>query len=182
MNVHSQDPGPASSESFSPEIQSIVRNLYENKTLKRKGARRRLEIQGRKDPECLVPLLASSDQKIRWEAIKTLTSLEMDSMIPVFLNLLNDDYGDIRWLSAEGLIKIGRKSICPTIEKLIQTEDSLLLRESVHHVISGLIMQNERGIYNPLLTALGNMYISGSQVKIRATLLREKLENNPSSC
>jgi HEAT repeat protein len=177
MNTHRENTRHTNPENYPPELADIIRNLYGNKTIRRKGARRKLEIHGLKNPRSLVALLNSPDQKIRWESLKALIALENRSLIPVFLDLLTDDYGDMRWMSAEGLIMIGRDSIAPTIGKIIEEDDSIILREGVHHVLSQLIMENERELFYPLLSALGNTYVLGPRVKMYAVEILKKLRD-----
>lgn len=177
MNTYNDNPGQTNPEDYSSELKDIIRNLHENKTLRRKGARRKLEMHGKKNPQSLVDLLKSKDQKVRWESMKALITLEDESLIPFFLDLLTDDYGDIRWISAEGLILIGRSSIVPTIRRMLEKDDSVFLREGVHHILSKLIIQNERELYDSLLAGLGNTYISGAAVKMHASELLNKLRD-----
>ncbi len=60
------------------------------------------------------------------------------SSIPMAIRMLEDSDGDIRWMAAETLIKIGRVSIRPLIKALID-DSSYYLRKGAHHVLSELI-------------------------------------------
>ena len=55
--------------------------------------------------------------------------------IQVLLEALSDKEFDVRWLAAEGLIRIGRKVVVPLLETLVEHSDSFWLRDGIHHVL-----------------------------------------------
>jgi HEAT repeat protein len=60
-------------------------------------------------------LLSSENESLRMETAKITELIADRRSIPLLINLLDDPLFDMRWLAAEGLIKIGRRSICPFI-------------------------------------------------------------------
>jgi HEAT repeat protein len=86
----------------------------------------------------LIGLQYSKNDHLRWEAIKTLTQIADPDSIPIFINALENDRFDVRWLAAEGLIEIGQESIPALLDSLLHNQDSKFLREGVHHVLRGL--------------------------------------------
>ena len=100
-----------------------------------------------KESENILPVmhkLANSNYKTtRKEAIKIVQIIGHKSSIPVLINMLEDDETEIRWIAAEGLIKIGRDSIEPLLKQLIANSKSYYLRRSAHHVLMKLINKKD---------------------------------------
>src|SRR5664280_2213328 len=58
-------------------------------------------------------LLDSKNDLLRSEAAKIVEPISDRRSIPFLIRLLDDKEFEIRWIAAEGLIKIGRRSILP---------------------------------------------------------------------
>ncbi len=119
-------------------IGALVQLLFSNDSIKRQEARRELVKIGKPAINFLVGLQYLSQKQVSWEAIKTLSEMAHPDCIPILINALENEDTNIRWLAAEGLIKVGRPSLMPVLEVLEERADSKLLRESVHHVLKGL--------------------------------------------
>ncbi len=61
---------------------------------------------------------------------------------------------DVRWLAAEGLIRIGEKAAVPMLKKLVKHSDSYWLREGIHHVMHDMNKGKFREVLKPVLVAL----------------------------
>ena len=68
------------------------------------------------------------------EAAKIIELIANRTSIPVLIDLLEDTEFDIRWIAAEGLIKIGRRTIRPLLRSVRDGKNSILLNEGAHHV------------------------------------------------
>jgi hypothetical protein len=120
------------------KIKGLIADLSSDNGIVRQKARYDLISIGRPAIEFLKGLQYLPNEHLRWETIKTLSQIAHQDSIPVLINALENDHFDIRWLAAEGLIEIGKKSIKPIMEAIISNQDSIYLREGVHHVLKGL--------------------------------------------
>lgn len=73
--------------------------------------------------------------------------------IPALINLLDDKEFNIRWIAAESLIRIGRKSIVPLLLELRDGRIFIYPRKA-HHVLQSLLTKSERRALQPLLSTL----------------------------
>jgi HEAT repeat protein len=83
--------------------------------------------------------LSESDNKLwRWQAVKVLGKMHDKAAATVLLDKLEDNNSAIRWLAAEGLIRMGPGIINPVLKRLINRPDSDYLRRQVVHILSVL--------------------------------------------
>ncbi len=120
------------------KIEELIKTFYGKDGIKRKKSRYELVKIGKPAIKYLSGLLKEPKEHIRWEAIKTLSQIAAPESIPILIKALGNDDFDVRWLAAEGLIEIGKKSIKPLLKSLVGGQDSILLLEGVHHVLKGL--------------------------------------------
>jgi HEAT repeat protein len=120
------------------KIEELIKIFYGRDVIKRKNARYELVKIGKPAIKYLTGLINEPKEHIRWEAIKTLSQIATPECIPVLISALDSDDFDVRWLAAEGLIEIGKKSIKPLLKALIKEQDSKYLLEGAHHVLKGL--------------------------------------------
>jgi hypothetical protein len=107
----------------------------------------------------------SENSIYRWEILKTLQQISDSSSIPIFIEALEDEESDIRWVAAEGLIKLGAESINPLLKALVKDSDSVFLCAGAHHVFHDLKKKNMLPVgfhADKLLTALKNPGWSGN--------------------
>ncbi len=90
----------------------------------------------------------------RWEATKALGEIGNPESAPGLVKALEDDEFDVRWLAAEGLIKMNIKGLKPLLEALEYRGDSALLREGAHHVFHDLAKGGLRKSLIPVLAGL----------------------------
>lgn len=119
-------------------IENLIKDFYAKDGIKRKKARYELVKVGKPAVAYLAGLLDEPKEYVRWEAIKTLSQIAAPESIPVLIAALESEDFDIRWLAAEGLLEIGKKSIKPLLEALVLNQDSNYLLEGAHHVLKGL--------------------------------------------
>lgn len=119
-------------------IENLIKDFYSKDGIKRKKARYELVKIGKPTVAYLAGLLDEPKEYVRWEAIKTLSQISVPESIPVLISALESEDFDIRWLAAEGLIDIGKKSIRPLLESIVLNQDSNYLLEGAHHVLKDL--------------------------------------------
>jgi HEAT repeat protein len=90
-------------------------------------------------------LMGADSAILRKEAAKIIKRIGNKTSLPVAMAMLEDPFGDIRWIAAEILVKIGRSSLKPLLKKLIEDSHSVFFREGVHHVLSELIRKDDPG-------------------------------------
>ncbi len=143
--------------SFIPEeIRSLVRGLISEEGMSRMKARNLLVKQGPANLPYFGMLLHTDNRLLRWETAKVIEEIADEASVPLFLDLLEDSDDDIRWIAAEGLIRIGKKSIRPLLGKLILKGDSFFMKVGAHHILKSLSHGKERERLMPLLRALQN--------------------------
>lgn len=86
-------------------------------------------------------LLDSGNWIIRKEAIKIIEMIGHPSSIPYLIKSLEDSASDIRWIAAEGLIRIGPQVIRPLLKALTANNISYFLKLGAHHVLETMAHQ-----------------------------------------
>ena len=141
------------------EMHELIVKLGSDDGIERQSAREALVAIGRDSVDFLMELLSHPKHIYRWEAVKTLEEIGDPDTIPIFIQALEDDKSDVRWIAAEGLIKLGKKSIKPLLNVLIDKSDSVFVLEGAHHIFFDL---REKGLLpagfptHKLLSALKN--------------------------
>jgi HEAT repeat protein len=123
---------------------------YSNK----KNARITLELMGKNVIPQLHKLLTSDNSLLRMEAAKIIKAIADRRSIPLLITLLDDIEFDIRWTAAEGLIRIGRKSITPLLKAIRDGKSSLLLNKRAHQVLNKLLLETEKQQLSSLMLSL----------------------------
>jgi HEAT repeat protein len=143
-----------SSQITADMIDTLIKDLASEDWVARVKAREELVSSGGKAVEPLTVALASSKQWVRWEAAKALCEIGNPAATNALIESLEDRMFDVRWLSAQGLITIGDKTIVPILEALIEKPDSVWLREGAHHVLHDLAGGKIREVLQPVMAAL----------------------------
>jgi len=120
------------------EMHELIIKLGSDNGIEREKARKALVKIGRGSIDFLMELLSHPKHIYRWEAVKTMEEIGDPISIPLLIQALEDDKGDVRWIAAKGLIKLGSLSIKPLLKMLEQKSDSVLLLEGAHHVFFDL--------------------------------------------
>lgn len=141
-------------ESHSSDMHALISDLASDDMLAREKARNALIDIGTPAVDYLAELAYTKRDIVRWEAVKTLGEIADPDSIPVLVDSLEDDNSGIRWLAAEGLIRLGRAAIAPLLLALIQRPNSMRLRQGLHHVFQDIEQGQLRDEMKPLLIAL----------------------------
>ncbi len=120
------------------EVKIILETLCCENGMERKKARKKLVAKGKNVIKYLKDLVNHPKHIYRWEALKTMEEIGDPASIPLFIEALEDDESDIRWIAAEGLIKLGAQSIRPLLNALIEKSDSIFILAGAHHVFYDL--------------------------------------------
>ena len=115
-------------------------------------------------------LLSSDNDLLRMEAAKTVELIADRRSIPLLLGLLDDPVFDIRWIAAEGLIKIGRPSICPLLKSVRDGKSALIFNRGTHHILLNLLDEDEKNRIMPLLQSLDNYHELGETAPVMASM------------
>ena len=107
------------------EVQQLIKTLGSKNGVDRKKARKKLVAMGENMIDFLMELLNHPKHIYRWEALKTMLEIGNPISIPLFIQSFEDDESDIRWIAAEGLIKLGNQSIQPLLKALLEKSDAI---------------------------------------------------------
>jgi hypothetical protein len=157
----------------------IKGSLDINNSGKKLSARSDLVRMGKSIIPQMHKLLESENRLLRMEAVKIVELIADRKSIPILINLLDDKEFEIRWIAAEGLIKIGRRSILPLLKSIRDGKSSFLHNKGAHHVLVGLLNKNEKDILISLLRSLDDSHELGGMAPVEAskaikTLYRRK--------
>ena len=160
-------------------IKELLNTLVCDDGMKRKAAREELVKIGSDTIDYLMEYVNHSKHIYRWEALKTMSEIADPISIPFFIDALEDDESDIRWIAAEGLINIGPDVLIPLLKAIIERINSLLILEGAHHVIYDL--KKKKGLPKEFPTdkflATIKRTNSDEAIKLLAFHILSKLEN-----
>jgi len=161
------------------EIKNLLETLFSENGMERKAAREKLVSKGRTAVDYLTEHIHHSKHIYRWEALKTMEEIADPVSIPFFIEALEDDESDIRWIAAEGLIKIGEESVIPLLKLLTKKTDSIFILEGTHHVFYDLNKKENLPQDFPVDEFLATIKKSESDeaIKLLAYELLNKLKN-----
>ncbi len=123
-----------------PDPQSItelVKVFKKGNGRERQAAREQLCEMGESAVPALIEALRDPEDQVRWEAAKSLTQIPDPRAAEPLVDALKDSFS-IRWLAGEALISIGEPAFVPLVRGLLANPDAPRLRESAHHVLTGL--------------------------------------------
>ena len=137
------------------DIPALIATLNSDDGLTRQNTRLALVRIGTAAVPDLIEQLADPHERLRWEAVKTLSQINDPTAATALVTALEDDNAGIRWLASGGLLGLGQRGLIPLLEALKERPDSVRLREGAHHVLhilarKGLYLQ----IVIPVLAAL----------------------------
>ncbi len=149
---------PALTVSDDPEtIQQLVGDLSSRDWVARHKARTLLASFGDDSVEPVAQLLGDAREQTRWEAAKTLSDVCSPAAAPALVKALTDeDSFGVRWVAAQGLIKLGRGGLEPLLVELMEHPRSVYLRVGAHHVLYELRRHGLADLVEPVLAALGS--------------------------
>jgi HEAT repeat protein len=144
-------------EMFTDRVAALIPDLLDKKDFQKKiNARRDLVLMGKSILPDIYMLLNSNNMSIKREAAKIIQLISDKDSIPILIRLLEIEDGTLRWIAAKGLIRIGRESIVPLLETIIETGNNYYLKLGTHHVLSELLTEEEKNEMKALLLSLKN--------------------------
>jgi hypothetical protein len=152
------------------ELGKLIEGLLDNKNFSIKhDARNALVKRGKTIIPQMHKLLASKNVLLRKNAAKIVELIADRRSIPLFISLLYDKESDIRWIAAEGLIKIGRRSILPLLKSIRDGKSSHFHNKGAHHVLNSLLHEPEKEKLIPLLLSLNDYHELGETAPVEAS-------------
>ena len=155
---------------FPENLVKLIKGLLGDKNYREKHESRDILVKMDKN---IIPqmhkLLASKNSLIRHEAAKIIELIADKRSIPIFIGLLQDTESDIRWMAAEGLIKIGRRSILPLLKSVRSGSNPTFSRKGAHHVLSSLLKKDEKRKFRTLLLSLNDYHELGGTAPVEAS-------------
>jgi HEAT repeat protein len=146
----------------------ITELLYGEDFAIKHNARISLVKMGKRIIPSIHKLLSSKNTTIRMEAAKVVELVATPRSIPFLITLMDDPVFDIRWIAAEGLVRIGRKSIKPILISVCGNKSTLFFDESAHHVLGSLLYDNEKLSLSSLMLSLDNHHETGETTPVEA--------------
>lgn len=96
-----------------------------------------------------------ANERLKEEIDKIIHLVADSRSITALINLLNDNEADVRWIAAESLIKIGRKSIEPLLRS-VSNGKHFIYPAKIYHILQCLLTQAEKKEMHLLLFGLLN--------------------------
>jgi len=151
-------------------LTSIIKESLDSaNSIKKLAARNNLVRMGKTIIPQLHILLESENILLRMEVAKIVELIADRRSIPFLINLLDDIEFEIRWIAAEGLIKIKRRSILPLLESIRDGKSSIIFNRGAHHVLQILLGENEKKKLASLLHSLDNYQELGETAPVEAS-------------
>ncbi|HEX2976178.1 MAG TPA: HEAT repeat domain-containing protein [Bacteroidales bacterium] len=94
------------------------------------------------------------NEVFRQEIAKIVRIIADRRSIPALINLLEDNESDIRWIAAESLIKIGRKSIIPLLRSIQAGKVYCIPGNGAWHVLQCLLTRSEKKALHSILLSI----------------------------
>lgn len=116
----------------------LIEDLGEVSYHDRHQARLALVERGPETIPALIEALASPNRHIRWGAVQVLGEIQAPGTAPVLVEMLKDQDPGVRWAARDSLIRLGRESLYPLLEKYIQDFSSVLVRQGTQHILREL--------------------------------------------
>jgi HEAT repeat protein len=147
---------------FPENLVKLIHGLLDDKnyTIKH-NAGKALVKKGKTIIPQMHKLLSSKNSLLRKEAARIVELIADRRSISLLIGLLEDKESDIRWIAAEGLVKIGRQSILPLLKSVRDNKNSYYLNTGAHHVLNSLLQEKEKKELVPLMQSLGNYHQMG---------------------
>lgn len=132
----------------------LIAKLSSKDGVTRMHARKMLvELGPAATPE-LVKWLSDPRVQLRWEATKALAEIaDPEAAGALIVELKDEDFG-VRWLAAEGLVRLGPDGLIPLLEALSRRLVSERFRAGAHHVIHAQMEGSLGDVLRPVLEAL----------------------------
>ncbi len=120
------------------ELKSILTELGSDDFSTRVHARQQIVSMGKDAIDYLAEYINHPKRLYRIEVVKALSEIKDPEAIPLLLEAFYDDDPDIRWIAAEGLIKLGKASLIPLLKIISKDAGNLYVRRAAYHVLHHL--------------------------------------------
>jgi len=135
-------------------IKKLISDLSSSDDFSRLKARRELLETGKPAYNSLLEALKDRNCLVRWEAVNILGGTEDPEVAPALVGALEDSEFEVRWVAAQGLIRMETKGLKDLFQALIERADSAFLREGAHHVFHKLAQGELKVFLTPMLIVL----------------------------
>jgi len=170
MNKNDSNEIDINLKDFPDNLTSLIKESLDSKnSVKKLAARSTLVGMGKSIISKIHKLLSSENGLLRMEAAKIVELIADRRSIPFLINLLNDKEFEIRWIAAEGLIKIGRPVILPLLKSIRDGKSSYILNKGAHHVLLSLLKEDEKIKFTALLLSLDDAQELGETAPVEAS-------------
>jgi FOG: HEAT repeat len=155
---------------FPDNLASLIKESLDSKnSVKKLAARNTLVKMGKTIIPYLHRLLNSENGSLRMEAATIVELIADKRSIPFLIILLDDKEFEIRWIAAEGLVKIGRRAILPLLKAIPDGKSSFIFNKGAHHVLLSLLNENEKNKLKSLLLSLDDAQELGETAPVEAS-------------
>ena len=119
-----------------PTLDGLIVQLGDRDGITRERARHALVAMGSRAVEPVLQALGHRKNRVRFEAAMCLRDIADRRAVDGLVKALGDRAFEVRWVAAEGLIAVGRMSVPAVLRALMQSADSVWLRDGSRHVLS----------------------------------------------
>src|SRR5664279_4443721 len=170
MNKNDRTEIDISLKDFPDNLTSLIKESLDSKnSVKKLATRSTLVEMGKSITPKLHKLLNSENGLLRMEAAKIVELIADRRSIPFLINLLDDKEFEIRWIAAEGLIKIGRPAILPLLKSIRNGKSTYILNKGAHHVLLSILKEDEKNKLTTLLLSLDDAQELGETSPVEAS-------------
>jgi len=170
MNKNDSSKIEISLKDFPDNLTSLIKELLDSKnSVKKLAARSTLVGMDKSITPKLHKLLNSENGLLRMEAAKIVELIADRRSILFLINLLGDKEFEIRWIAAEGLIKIGRPAILPLLKSIRDGKSSFILNKGAHHILLSILKEDEKNKLTTLLFSLDDAQELGETAPVEAS-------------
>ena len=170
MNKNDRTEIDISLKDFPDNLTSLIKESLDSKnSVKKLAARSTLVGVGKQIIPKLHKLLNSENGLLRTEVAKIVELIADRRSIPFLINLLDDKEFEIRWIAAEGLIKIGKRSVLPLLKTIRDGKSTFILNKGAHHVLLSLLKEDEKIKLTALLLSLDDAKELGETAPVEAS-------------
>ena len=136
-------------------VDRLVADLGSKDAVERRGARAALVQIGSEAVPLLLDALDAPQQRVRWEAAKSLAEIAEPAAAERLVAALGDKDPDVRWVVGVALIALGRGALKPLLTTLTKSDLRDSVYQGAHHVLRDLAKRTElTSVLEPVLKAL----------------------------
>jgi hypothetical protein len=134
-----------------PRIRLLIPKLSSPQAVEREEARIEIVAFGTLAVAELLDAFETADERGRLEICKALTEIADPLAIATFIQCLEDEQQDLRWVAAEGLLNIGAPAVEPLLLALIDRAWAQTILDGAIHVLRGVSRRIAPRLFDPLI-------------------------------